>query len=442
MVELVEIRQSIAAASGGPLARRRTRLRVAGVCLVGVALGASILPFFAVGAALGPMMLEFDWSADQVHLAYGLMMWAGALGVWPAGVLIDRIGARTVVAAAAAAIAVVSLMLPLVRGFPQFCVLVALLGALGSAGLGYTRIIASLFGARRGLALGMLAATGFALSRLMPMLVDRLVLGNGWQGAFTVIGLIMLTLAPILYLGLAARGAPLSRPRWTAPDRAPSKGMTAARAVRDPAFWIIVAAGLATAAMGGGVFSSFGPAMADKGFGQATVLGAGTITLMAALAGAICSGAVLDRSRSARVAGAAYLATALTYLIWSLVTPRFGGEPMLIAGLAIGAFAFTAQAPLVGYFFSRYFGLTSFATACGLQTFLQAVCLGLAGPAIARGLGLIGDYHLVFEAGIGAQILAALLYLLLPAYRYPALGEDGADDPAPDPVSIAGVRSQ
>ena len=440
MVELVEIPQSVAEAADSPEALKRTRLRMAGVCLIGVAFGASMLPFFAVGAALGPLMLEFDWSADQVHLAYALVMWAGALGVWPTGVLVDRFGARPVVAASAAAIGAVSLLLPLVHGFGQFCVLVALLGALGSAGLGYARIIAGLFGARRGLALGVLAAEGFALSMLAPLVMGRLVLAGGWRGAFTDIGLVMLALAPILYLGLTSRRSPPRPPRWTAPS--PAGGMTAVQALRDPAFWIIAAAGLATAAMGGSVLSSFGAAIGDKGFDPAAVSRAAPITLMAALAGAICSGAVLDRSRSPRVAGAAYLATAVTYLIWSLATPRFGGEPMLVTGLAIGAFAFTAQAPLVGYFFSRYFGLTSFATACGLQACLQAVCLALAGPALARGLGLIGDYHLVFEAGIGAQILAALLYLLLPAYRYPAIGEVGGDDPAPAAAPLPRVRSQ
>ena len=440
MVELAEIPPTMAAAAEGPEAARRERLRMAGACLLGAAFGASILPFFAVGAALGPMMLEFDWSASQVRLAYGLMMWAGALGVWPMGVLVDRVGARAVAAGAAGAIGLVSLLLPFVHEFCQIGILIGLLGALGAAGLAYSRTIASLFGARRGLALGMLTAEAVVLGVLAPLAMGRLVIEGGWRGAFTVVGVAMLALAPILYVGLSGRRSPRGRPRWTPPAASPDAGMTAVQAVRQPAFWIIVAAGLATALAGAGVLSSLGAAMGDKGFEQTTIFRAAPITRMAALAGAICSGALLDRSRSPRVAGAAYLATAMTYLLWWLATPRFGGEPMLVVGLAIGAFAFAAQLPMVAYFFSRYFGLTSFATVCGLQACVQAVCLALAGPALGRSLGLGGDYHLMFEVGIGAQILAALLYLRLPPYRYPAI-DDEADDPD-RPRTMVPVRPQ
>ena len=81
MVELAEIPQTISAAGDSAQAMARARLRMAGVCIVGVALGAAILPYCAVGAALGPMMLEFGWGANQVSLAYALLLWAGGLSV-------------------------------------------------------------------------------------------------------------------------------------------------------------------------------------------------------------------------------------------------------------------------------------------------------------------------------------------------------------------------
>lgn len=437
MVDLADRPPTIATAGADRQDLAHTRLRMAVVCMAGAALGASILPFCAVGAALGPMMLEFGWGADKVSLAYAVLMWAGALGVWPVGVLIDRYGARLVVTAGAASIGLVSLMLPLVGHFWQFCILVALLGAFGSVGLGYSRIVAWLFGVRRGLAMGVFAAEGSLLGVVMPMVMTRLMVEGGWRGAFTVLGLGVLFLAPLIYLGLADRRAPASwPPRWAPPSADPAEGMTAVQAARDPAFWVIIAAGLVTAAIGGGVWTSFQPALAAKGFAQSTVFNAAPITLMAALAGAICSGLVLDRSRSPKVAAWIYLATAVAYLLWVLVTPRFGGEPMLIVGLAIGAFAFTAQLPLVGYFFSRYFGLKSFATVFGLQIFLQTLAVGFATSAVGRAVGLIGDYRLVFVAGIGAQLVAALLYFLLPKYRYAAVGE--ADGPPEDiPRAVA-----
>ena len=442
MVELADVTSTIAVSGVGTPAMTRERLRMAAVCVVGLALGASILPFCAVGAALGPIMLEFGWDANRVSLAYAVLMWAGALSIWPIGVLIDRYGARPVVALGAAAMAAVSLTLPLVRHFWQFCALAGLLGACGSSGLGYTRIVAGLFGPRRGLAMGLFAAEGSILSLLMPAVMGRLVIEGGWRGAFMAIGAALLALAPLLYLGLAGGRAGASwSARWSLPAIPSAEGRTAHEVVRDRVFWTIVASGLATAAIGGGALTNFGAAIATKGFGRAAMLHAAPITMMATLAGAICAGLVLDRTRSPKVAACAYLATAVTYVTWALVTPSFGGEPMLAAGLAIGAFAYAAQIPLVGYFFSRYFGLKAFATVCGLQAFIQAVFVGLGAPMIGRSVGLSGDYNLVFEAGIGAQVLAALLYLSLPAYRYaPVRERDGQD--AREPVPRARVRSQ
>jgi hypothetical protein len=441
MVELADVPSTIAASGGEALTRER--LRMAAICMVGLAMGASILPFCAVGAALGPMMLEFGWGANRVSLAYAVLMWAGALSIWPVGVLIDRFGARPVVTLGATAIAAVSLTLPLVRHFWQFCALAGLLGACGSSGLGYTRIVAALFGPRRGLAMGVFAAEGSILSLVMPAAMGRLVFEGGWRGAFMMIGVAILALAPLLYLGLAGgRAATSWSARWSLPASPSAEGRSAREVLRDRAFWTIVAAGLATAAIGGGALANIAAALGAKGFGPSAVLHAAPLTMVATLAGAICSGLVLDRTRSPKVAAAVYLATAVTYVTWALVTPRLGGEPVLAAGLAIGAFAYAAQIPLVGYVFSRYFGLKAFATVCGLQAFIQAVFVGLGAPVIGRSVGQSGDYNLVFAAGIVAQVLAALLYLSLPAYRYAAVGDDAGEGAGHKHVPIARVRSQ
>lgn len=442
MVELADVTSAIATTGGGTQGLTRERLRMAAVCMVGLALGASILPFCALGAALGPMMLEFGWTADRVSWAYAVLMWAGAVSIWPMGVLVDRYGPRVVVTLGAVAMAAVSLVMPQSTHYWQVFLLAALLGVCGSSGLGYTRIVAALFGRRRGLFMGLIAAESLVLTQLMPPLMNRLVFEHGWRGAFIIIGVAILALAPLIYLGLADDRTGTSwQARWSLPPRPAGEGRTARQAVRDRVFWTIVAAGLTTAAIGGGALSNLGAAIANKGFGQSAVLNAAPITLAATLAGAILSGLILDRTRSPKLAAGAYLATAVTYLIWALVTPRMGGEVILTVGLAIGAFAYAAQLPLVGYVFSRYFGLRAFGAIWGLQAFLQYAFVGLATPAIGRAIGLTGDYKLVFEAGVAAQLLAAALYLSLPAYRYAAAGQGDGED-AGEPVPRGGVRSR
>ena len=423
MVDLAEGPPVISAERLGDLELTPARLKVAAVCMIGVALATTVLPFCAVGAALGPMMLELGWGANQLSLSYALMLWAAALSVWPVGILIDRYGARPVVALGAVAIALVSLMLPLVRHFWQFCALFSLLGVCGAVGLGYSKIIATLFGRRLGLALGVFAAEGSALSMILPLATNRLVQESGWRGAFAILGVLVLAIAPLLYFGLATRRGEAEPPRATDPG---AEGMNASQAVKTRAFWLIVLATLVSGVVGNIVLAGVGAALVHRGLGDAAAGLRGTpIGLLATLAGPICAGLVLDRTRSPVVAVAAYLLSALTCVVWAVVSPGFGGKPLLMAGFVLGAFAFSAQSPMVGYLFSRYFGLKSFATACSLQSFIQAMVIGVAGTFIAQSMGALGQEPVVFAIGTAAPLAAAALYLLLPAYRFGAPPEPG-----------------
>src|SRR6185369_11634177 len=108
----------------------------------------------------------------------------------------------------------------------------------------------------------------------------------------------------------------------------------------------IVAAGLIAGLAANLVLASVGPTLAHRGFGGAADLRGAPIGMLATLAGPICAGLLLDRLRTPWVAIAAYLGSALTCLMWSFVSPGFGGAPLLMAIFALGAFAFSAQLPM------------------------------------------------------------------------------------------------
>jgi MFS family permease len=402
--------------------RTGARLRMAAICMIGVALGTTILPFAAVDAVRGPMMLELGWSADQLRISYSLMLWAGAICAWPIGVLTDRFGPRRAVAAAAVAIALVSLLLPFVGHVWQFNLLFALLGVCSSVGLAYSKVVASLFDQHRGLAFGIFAAAGSALSMTLPQATQQLVHDGGWRGAFSLLGLAALALAPVLYFGLARSEARAPGAHAAGPD---SKGLKASDAARSRAFWQIVVAGLLCALVSGFVMNAFVAAMPHRGLGEIGDLRKMPIGVMAYLAGPICAGFLLDRTKSPLVAVAAVIGSATTSMIWGVVSSSFGGQPLLIASYALGAFAASAQLPVAGYLLTRYFGLKSFATIFSLQTFIQSVVIGVCSPLIALWVAPSGDAPLTFAAGALAPLTAAALYLLLPAYRFGAPREPG-----------------
>ena len=423
MVDLAEAPPVMSGEAAGDGELTLARLKVAAICLLGVALGTTVLPFCVVDAARGPMMLELGWDANQLSTSYALMLWAAAIGVWPAGMLIDRFGARPVVTLGAAGIGLVSLTMPFVRHFWQTCALFSLLGLCGSAGLGYGKIVATLFDRRRGLALGVFAAITSALAWAFPLAADRIVHADGWAGAFKILGFVVLAAAPLLYFGLSPRNGEMAL------HDAAGEGAKASEAVRTRPFWLIVAAGLIAGVVANLVLTSIGPALAHRGFGDEADLRGAPIGMLATLTGPICAGLLLDRLRTPWVAVAAYLGSAVTCLMWSVVSPSFGGAPLLMVIFALGAFAFSAQLPMVGYFFSRYFGLRAFATVWGLQMFIQVVGLGAAGPRFAGVIDAAANQPLMFVLGTAAPLLAIGLYLLLPPYRYGAPAEPEGQSP-------------
>jgi MFS family permease len=340
------------------------------------------------------------------------MLWAGAIAVWPIGVLIDRYGARPVVTLGAAAIAPILFMLPFVEHFWQYCVLFSLLGVCRSVVLGYSKIVAALFDRRRGLALGVFAAESAAMTMLLPVVSNRLVADNGWRGAFQMLGILVFVVTPLIWFGLA-KGEPA---RERAQPREP-EGEKASGAMKTRAFWLIVAAALVTEAVSNIVLNSFQTALPHRGFGDVSIIRGAPIILLATLAGPICAGFWIDRTRSPAVATLAFVASALAGLLSAFVTPAFGGMPLLMTSFALGAFAFSAQSPMIGYLFSRYFGLRSFATICSLQALIQAVVMGVTAPALAGLAGPVANEPLLMVLGTAAPLLAALFYLLLPAYR-------------------------
>ena len=96
-------------------------------------------------------------------------------------------------------------------------------------------------------------------------------------------------------------------------------------------------------------------------------------------------------------------------------------------------FAFSGHFPMVGYFITRFFGLKSFAEISGVQAAIQAFCMGVAGPMVGRIYDTTGNYNLAFEIGIGAALFSAVIYFVLPGYRFAA--DIGA---MPAPAKAAG----
>lgn len=151
---------------------------------------------FLVPALLPQVRETFAISNTTAGLAVTLIWGSYALMQFPAGVLVDRLGERTLLTvslvAAAASLALLGVT-PLFGGFVAGCVLFGL--GTGLYGPARGTVISNAFSTNAGVAFGVVLAAGSVGSAVLPLVAGRLVGAAGWQ---TLLGA---TAVPFLLAG-------------------------------------------------------------------------------------------------------------------------------------------------------------------------------------------------------------------------------------------------
>jgi len=168
-------------------------------------------------------------------------------------------------------------------------------------------------------------------------------------------------------------------------------------------------------------------ALIGKGFSQTTAVGMTSVAMLTGLGGTIVGGILVDRFHTAKVAVPFALASAVGAVLLLFVTSKWGGVPMLVVAVALGGFAFAAARPMGTYFQTRFFGLKSFTEILAVQFTFTNIITSAAAPLV----GLIYDrthsYQLVFVLMIVVPLISAIIWLILPKYRYAAtIGQSAA----------------
>ena len=406
------------------------KIKIATASLLGMTFATLLLPLGALSFVLIPMTKEFGWSRAQFTLASSFLLGFSALTIWILGRMTDRIGVRPIIIGGTVAVGLVTLCLPYVSQLWHFYGLFALLGVVGASAASYSKVVASLFTRNRGKAIAILGLEGTAARSIIPMVTSFLILTYSWRGMFTVLGLVILAIAPVLYFALEEPGtmglAPrLGLRRKAAAEQPPLprsvlEGMSTGEVIRDKAFWMLLGGGLLGLMVAGGITTNTVAAIIDKGFTQDTAARLLSLGTFAGLGGTILGGYLMDRFHSAKIAIPFSIITALGYVLFMLATPKLGGQPVMFASVGLGMFAVAAQLPMGGYFLTRYFGLKSFAEVTGLQASIQGLCVAIAAPLVGLIHDKTGSYDLAFELGIAAGVISATIYALLPGYRFSA----------------------
>lgn len=440
------------------------KLKIATVILLGQTFASSILPFMALSYVLPYMTQEFGWSRTEFLLGNSFLMWFGALTLWPMGVFTDKVGARPIIMIGTLGVGIVTLLLRFVHNAPagplprawMFYVLFALLGVFGSSGASYSKVTTALFTQNRGKAMAILGVEGTVARMFLPAATTWLLISYGWRGMFTTFGVVILLVAPLVFFFLEEPGTRGLKPslsfRRPAPAQSPDavvipfEGMTFDEVRRDWVFWLMLVGGLVAMVVGNGMQTNIPASFHDRGFSMTAIGGADSIATLAGVPGVLVAGLLMDRIPSAKIAVPFHLVIALSAFMMMVVTPRFGGFPLLLASRFLFMFAFTSALPLSAYFMTRFFGLKAYAQLYGFMSAIQAMCMGFAPPVFGHIYDVTHSYRLGYEALIASAVFAAVVFLVLPRYRFSANIGAMPATPKPPPggreVSPAGVAAE
>ena len=387
--------------------------------MLGVACGASPIPYNSIGFLLGPLHDEFGWSFRDISLGLTICGIAGSLLVPVYGSLSDRLGVRPVALFSLLAFGISFAALALIpgslTGYWLMWLVVGIVG-FGSTPVTWTRGISLWFFRHRGLALGITLVGTSLTAILVPPLAAYSVQNFGWRLTFPILALLPLLVA--LPAGLLLFREPRVEqrpPELTVDGGLP--GVTLAQAVRGYRFWLIWASVLCVAFAYGGVFVHLAQMLVGQGFTLTAAAGIVSTQGMAILAGRVGTGFLLDRFWAPLVTLPLLSAPAIA--CWLLagdgLTAGLAVMSAVILGLATGA-----ETDLIAFLAGRYFGMAHYGKIYGML-YLPFGLASSVSPAVYGWVrDTTGDYDAMLYVAIGLFIGGAVM--LLGLGRYPDFG--------------------
>lgn len=393
--------------------------------LIGVACGASPIPFNVLPLVLGPIHAEYGWDFAQIAAGVTVFGIIASLLAPVFGAMADKFGVRPVALGSLLAFAIV---------FAAFYVVPASLGGwwgfwavLGIVGIGSTpvtwsRAVSMWFSRNRGLALGIMLI-GTSLSAVVVSFVAQRAIGAfGWRGAFPAAALLPLLVALPLGLLWFREPTPAERPADVQDRSGRLTGLTLGEAVRGYRFWMLLASILIIAMAYGGAHIHIAQIVGLHGFPPETGASVLAVVAIGILAGRVLIGLLFDRFWAPGVAFPALLLPAIAcYLLMGTSAALL---EVLVGGFLLG-FAAGTESDVIAFLAARYFGMAHYGKIYG--ALYMPFGIGSAISPIVYGMvrDRTGSYDPMLTAAMAMFAVGGALLLTLG--RYP-----DARAPAPE----------
>jgi MFS family permease len=404
------------------------KVLLAGV--IGVACGASPLPYNIIGFTVAPLTAEFGWSKTQILGPITLFGITAALLAPVFGWMADRYGVRRValwsLLAFALSFAAISLTPSSIAVYYGLWFVVGLVG-IGSTPVTWSRAVNLWFFRQRGLALGILLLGTSLTALIVPYLAVWSIETFGWRSMFLVAAALPLLIALPLGMLWFREPRPEEQPREIQNASGEVSGVRLATAIRDYRFWLIWASVMVIALSFGGAFINLVPILADRGLEASAAANAVMMFGVGVLTGRIITGLLLDRFWAGFVAFPLLCLPAFASMLLlqdSLVLPA-----AMLAGYLLG-FAAGAESDLIAYLTGRYFGMRHYGKIYGMLYMPFAIFSAISPSLYAWVRDSQGSYDAALTVSIFLYVVGGGLLLFLG--RYPtAFIDREAPMPAP-----------
>ena len=401
---------------GAPASEFRAGGRPLAAALIGVACGASPIPFNVLPLVMGPIHVEAGWDFKTISggiTLFGLI--ASFTAPWVGG-LADRRGVRPVALASLALFGFVFASMWLVPAtLPAWFAFWAVLGVIGigSTPVTWSRAVAMWFQRRRGLALGVMLLGTSAAGILVPQIAQRAIAAGGWRLAFPALALLPLLLA--LPIGLAWFREPLAheRPAGIADASGTLTGHTLGEAMRGRRFWLLFTSIFLIATAYGGAHIHMAQMVALHGFAPATAAGVMSVVALGILGGRVIVGMAFDRFWAPGIAFATMLLPAVAAVLLMGTGPVLAR--VMTGGFLLG-FAAGAESDVIAFLAARYFGMAHYGHIYGWLYMPFGIGSAISPILYGAVRDATGNYDAMLTAAIPLFAGGGALLLLLGRY--------------------------